>query len=68
MTRIALWLYAIAFLLSFILGGPSGLMYFFPVFALLVTAVLGIVHLLLLPLARWVFSMRSSKMIHENWR
>lgn len=51
MKTIALCLYGFAFLVSFCLGGPAGLMYFFPFLALGITVFLGIAQLFL-----WLFA------------
>lgn len=43
MKSFAIWLYLVAFLVSFVLGGPLGLVLCFPVLALIVTVLLGVI-------------------------
>lgn len=67
MKNLALCLYGFAFLVSFCLGGPDGLMYFFPFLALGITVLLGIAQLFLWLFA-WLVASRKTYVDHRDHR
>lgn len=60
MKTVALWLYTLAFLFSFVVSGPTGIAYVFPFLALLVTALWFVVSVVVVPFVRWAAKARST--------
>jgi putative Mn2+ efflux pump MntP len=62
MKTVALWLYALAFLFSFVVSGPTGIAYLFPFLAFLVTALWFVVSVVVVPVVRWASGANRSQL------